>query len=263
MKIGAMTNPQRDLLEDLRQIAAEGFDYADITLEAPKAEPDQIDVQAVRRLLEELGMGVVCHAAPYLPVHNPSALVRRAALDELRRSLDTAAGLGARLLTTHYVGFPGFWPEATGYELYAQLYRLLCAEAAQRGLLVAMENGHRNAHQLKHFREIFARCPDLTLLLDVGHANIDVPKNQTREYLFSLADRLAHVHLSDNDGTADQHLPLGAPAKGGVSWRRVAADLKSFGYDGTVTLEVFAGERSYRQDSAARWRRWWAAHNAE
>jgi sugar phosphate isomerase/epimerase len=137
------------------------------------------------------------------------------------------------------------------------LYRLLCGEAAQRGLLVAMENSHRNAHQLKHFREIFARCPDLYLLLDVGHANIDVPKNQTREYLFSLADRLAHVHLSDNDGTADQHLPLGAPAKGGISWRRVAADLKSFGYDGTVTLEVFAGERTYRQDSAVRWRSWW------
>jgi sugar phosphate isomerase/epimerase len=263
MKIGAMTNPQRDLLDEVRQIAADGFDYADITLEAPRAEPDQIDVLAVRRLLDALGIGVVCHAAPYLPVHNPSALVRGAALDELRRSLDIAAGLGARLLTTHYVGFPGFWPEATGYELYAQLYRLLCGEAAQRGLLVAMENGHRNAHQLKHFREIFARCPDLYLLLDVGHANVDVPKNQTREYLFSLADRLAHVHLSDNDGTADQHLPLGAPAKGGVSWRRVAADLRSFGYDGTTTLEVFAGERSYRQDSAVRWRRWWATSGAE
>ncbi len=257
MKIGAMTNPQRDLADELRQIALEGFDYADITLEAPRAEPGQIDVAAARRLLDELGLGVVCHAAPYLPVHNPSALVRRAALDELRRSLDVAAGLGARLLTTHFMGLPAFWPEADGYELYAQLYRLLGGEAAQRGLLAAMENGSRNAHQLKHFREIFARCPDLLLLLDVGHANIDVPKNQTREYLFALADRLAHVHLSDNDGTADQHLPLGAPAKGGVSWRRVAADLKSFGYDGTATLEVFAGERSYRQDSARRWRAWW------
>ncbi|MFZ2359319.1 MAG: sugar phosphate isomerase/epimerase family protein [Anaerolineae bacterium] len=262
MKIGAMTNPQRDLLDEIRQIAAEGFDYADITLEAPRAEPGQIDAPAVRRLLDELGIGVVCHAAPYLPVHNPSALVRRAALDELRRSLDVAASLGARLLTTHYMGFPAFWPEATGYDLYTQLYRLLCAEAAQRGMLVAMENSPRNAHQLKHFREIFARCPDLYLLLDVGHANIDVPKNQTREYLFSLADRLAHVHLSDNDGAADQHLPLGAPAKKGVSWRRVAADLKSFGYDGTVTLEVFAGDRSYRQDSARRWRAWWGGTDA-
>lgn len=262
MKIGAMTNPQRELLDEIRQIAAGGFDYVDITLEAPKAEPGQIDPPAVRRLLDELGIGVICHAAPYLPVHNPSALVRRAALDELRRSLDAAAGLGARLLTTHFMGFPGFWPEASGYELYAQLYGLLCGEAAQRGLLVAMENSNRNAHQLKHFREVFARCPDLYLLLDAGHANIDVPKNQTREYLFALADRLAHVHISDNDGTADQHLPLGAPAKGGISWRRVAADLKSFGYDGTVTLEVFAPDRSFRQDSAARWRVWWGGADA-
>lgn len=257
MKIGTMTNPQRDLLDELRLIAAEGFDYADLTIEAPKAEPEQIDLKATRALLDDLGIGVICHAAPYLPVHSPSALVRRAALDELRRALDVAAGLGARLLTTHYMGFPGFWPEADGYELYAQLYARLCAEGSQRGVLVAMENGSKNAHQLKHFREIFARCPDLYLLLDVGHANIDVPKNQTREYLFSLADRLAHVHLSDNDGQADQHLPLGAPRQGGVSWKQVAADLKSFGYDGTVTLEVFARERAYRQDSAGRWQAWW------
>ena len=64
MKIGAMTNPQRDLLDEIRQIAAEGFDYADITLEAPRAEPGQIDAPAVRRLLDGLGIGVVCHAAP-------------------------------------------------------------------------------------------------------------------------------------------------------------------------------------------------------
>ena len=87
--------------------------------------------------------------------------------------------LGARLLTTHYMGFPAFWPEATGYDLYAQLYRLLCGEAAQRGVLVAMENSNHNAHQLKHFREIFARCPDLYLLLDVGQ-RLAAPADQRR-----------------------------------------------------------------------------------
>ena len=77
MKIGAMTNPQRDLADELRQMAVEGFDFADITLEAPRAEPGQIDIAATRRLLDDLGLGVICHAAPYLPVHNPSALARR------------------------------------------------------------------------------------------------------------------------------------------------------------------------------------------
>ncbi|MEZ4767038.1 MAG: sugar phosphate isomerase/epimerase family protein [Caldilineales bacterium] len=259
MKLGGMTNPQRNVLEEIDAVAADGFDFVDLTLEAPKSEPGQIDVNAVRRALDDHGLGIVCHAAPYLPVDNPSAAVRRAALDELLRCLDMAAQLGARLLTTHYVGFPGFWPETAGYELYAQLYGHLCGEGASRGVLVAMENQPRNSHQLKHFREIFARSPDLYLLLDVGHANIDVQRNLAREYLFALADRLAHVHISDNDGTADQHLPLGAPSKRGVSWRKVVADLKSFRYDGTVTIEVFASDRRYRRESLTRWRELWKA----
>ena len=257
MKVGGMTNPQRDVLEEIKAIGADGFAYVDLTLEAPKSEPQQIDVKAVRRALDDHGLGIICHAAPYLPVHNPSAAVRRAALDELLRCLDMAAQLGSRLLTTHYVGFPSFWPEAAGYELYAQLYGRLCGEGASRGVLVAMENQPRNSHQLKHFREIFARAPDLYLLLDVGHANIDVQRNLAREYLFALADRLAHVHVSDNDGAADQHLPLGAPSKRGVSWRKLVADLKSFRYDGTVTVEVFASDRRYRRESMARWNEWW------
>ena len=134
MKLGAMTNPQRELPDELRQIAAEGFDFADITLEAPRAEPQQIDVTATRRLLDELGIGVVCHAAPYLPVHNPAPLVRRAALDELRRSLDVAASLGARLLTTHYMGFPGFWPEAAGYARCTPSSIACCAARQRSGV---------------------------------------------------------------------------------------------------------------------------------
>ncbi len=263
MKIGAMTNPQRNLLDEIGLIAQGGFDYVDLAIEAPRAEPHQIDARAVRQLLDDRGLGVICHAAPYLPVHNPSALVRRAALDELLRYLDLAAELGARLLTTHYMFFPRSWPEHDGYELYAQLYARLCQEGRARNVFVAMENHTDNAHQLKHFREIFARSPNLYLLLDVGHANIDVPKNLAREYLFALADRLAHVHVSDNDGTADQHLPLGAPMRGGVSWHKVVADLKSFRYDGTVTIEVFANDRQYRQDSRQRWLAWWDATRHE
>ncbi|MCO5242369.1 MAG: hypothetical protein M9927_00775 [Anaerolineae bacterium] len=72
MKVGGMTNPQRDVLDEIRQVAADGFDFVDLTLEAPKAEPQQINAAAVRRALEDHGLGIVCHAAPYLPVNNPS-----------------------------------------------------------------------------------------------------------------------------------------------------------------------------------------------
>jgi len=244
LQIGAMTNPRRRVEEEIRWIGENRFDFVDLAIEAPQAEPEQLDVLAIRQLLEDFGLGVVAHAAPYLPVSSPSARVRQAARDELVRYLDVAAEVGASLLTTHFVGWPDWMAEGMAVELYGQLYDALCREAQKRGIAVAMENGPGYAGQLKALRRIFRRASNLQLLLDIGHANIHVAKNQTQEYLLALADRLAHVHMSDNDGTDDDHLPLGASRKGGVNWEREVEALRSFDYDGTITLEVF-GDRRY------------------
>ena len=45
---------------------------------------------------------------------------------------------------------------------------------------------------------------------------------------------LGHVHISDNDGYADLHQPLGA---GSLPWRRLMDLLDSEGYSGMVVLE--------------------------
>ena len=50
--------------------------------------------------------------------------------------------------------------------------------------------------------------PRLGLCLDVGHANA-VSKIPVRQWLKRLAPRLMHLHLHDNDGTFDFHLPPG------------------------------------------------------
>jgi sugar phosphate isomerase/epimerase len=77
----------------------------------------------------------------------------------------------------------------------------------------------------------------------VGHANIQVPKNQTREFLFDMGDRLINVYVSDNDGASNDHLPLGAVGHGGVDWQREVSNFRAFGYDRTVTLEVNGDRR--------------------
>src|SRR6516165_4521479 len=60
-----------------------------------------------------------------------------------------------------------------------------------------------------------------------------------------LGPKLLHVHLSENDGTADQHLPLGAAPRSTTSWPEHVKKLKAIGYDGTITLEVFAPRKEY------------------
>jgi sugar phosphate isomerase/epimerase len=243
MRIGAMNNPRRPLLDEIAWIAANRFDYIDLTVEAPAAAPESIDWPTVRKVLDDLGLGVVCHAAPYYPIHNPSPLVRQAALDELRRTVDIASVLGATIVTTHFLGWPGYLTENAGYEYYRQLFAVLIPHAAAQGISIAMENSSDNRHQLKYFREIFHRVPDLKLLFDIGHGNVNTAKSMTRDYLFALADRLVHVHLSDNDGRDDEHLPLGAPRRGGIDLGHEVRGLKTFRYDAGITVEVFGARR--------------------
>lgn len=257
MQLGAMNNPYAGVRKEIKAIAEMGFDYIDLTIEAPGAAVDGTNWKEVRQAVEDAGLGLVCHTAPYLPINNPSPLVRQAALDELRRSVDAAAILGAQVCTMHFLGWPGYLSEKDGYDYYRQLLTVLINHGKQRNIQIAMENSPDNRHQLKAFREIFARLPELKLLYDVGHGNIDTAKSMTSEYLFGLSDRLVHVHMSDNDGTADSHLPFGAAKRGTLKLKKELQTLRSFKYDGTITLEIF-GNRRWLQ-SCAQWvRELWA-----
>jgi sugar phosphate isomerase/epimerase len=58
-----------------------------------------------------------------------------------------------------------------------------------------------------------------------------------RDYLEAFSDRLAHVHMHDNHGKEDEHLPLG---KGKIDFPEVIRLLKDINYDRTITFEVFS-----------------------
>ena len=123
------------------------------------------------------------------------------------------------------------------------MYEILVKHGISQGVAVALENSPENRHQLKYFREIFHRVPELKLLFDIGHGNINTAKSMTRDYLFALSERLTHVHISDNDGQGDDHLPIGAPYQGGINLAHELRGLRSFRYDGGITVEVFGDRR--------------------
>ena len=257
MRLGAMNDPQRPLLDEIAWTADHGFDFVDLRLEAPHAALESTPWREVRAALDERGLGVIAHAAGYLPLSNPSPLVRQAALDEVRRSIDAAQGLGATLCTVRFTGWPAHLSEADGYTFCQQLFGVLIEHGRARGVEVALENGPENQHQLKWFRQIFHRLPTLKLLLDVAHCNLAPSSSLARDYLFALGDRLAHVHLSDNDGTRDAHLPFGVPASGGIDLARTLRDLHSFRYAGTITLQI-EGDRRWLLACAELVREMWS-----
>src|SRR5919202_4464820 len=94
-----MNHPARPLEDELRRIAAAGFDFVDLTLEPPAAWP--VDASRVRRLLDELGVAAVGHTAWSLPIASPFHELRERALELVRASLDVFAELGVARVNLH------------------------------------------------------------------------------------------------------------------------------------------------------------------
>jgi sugar phosphate isomerase/epimerase len=258
MKIGAMNHPARNPLEEIDWFGRHGFDFVDFTLEPPGADPGQIDPEAIRAALDRHGLGVVAHTAWFIPIASPFGSIREACLGEFRRALRTARQIGATVMNVHYGKSPGFFPKEQLVGWHVEVLSRLCQEAAEVSMTIVLEHiPHGGSEQLENITVIMEKVPVLRFHLDSGHAKLELGYDRWEEYLDRLGHKLLHVHLSENDGTADQHLPLGAAPRSTTDWPRHVKKLKATGYDGTVTLEVFAPHREYLLLSRDLLCRWW------
>src|SRR5215471_16948231 len=197
MKIGAMNHPARNPLEEIEWIAKNGFDFVDFTLEPPAADPDQIDLTAVRAALQRHGLGVVAHTAWFIPIGSPFGSIREASLAEFRRALRTAHQIGATVLNVHYGKSPSFFSKEQVIGWHVEVLSRLCEEAKSVGVAIVLEHvPHGGSEQLENIVAIMERVPLLRFHLDSGHAKLERANDRWEEYLDRLGPRLLHVHLS-------------------------------------------------------------------
>ena len=257
MLVGAMNHPGRSVAKELHRIAEDGFDFVDLTLEPPAAWPR--DGKEIGRLRKDLGLGAVGHTAWHLPFASPFADIAAPARDNFKRALDVFADADVELVNVHPDPRVPLNAADRIRARNAEVMAQLSEDAMQRGRRLMIENIDRVFADVDEMRVLLDAAPNAGLHLDVGHANLRLGlggRNRTAAFVDAFGDRLVHVHLSDNLGGADDlHLPLGA---GNIDWRGVVRTLKSGGYDGTVTLEVFAREREHLRVSRRLWLRWWS-----
>ena len=206
------------------------------------------DPKSLRATGEALGVGFTLHL-PFVEM-NPASLVpsvRQLSEDRLKRALEFGEALGARVGVLHTGQVPVRHPLALS----------LAREALEKTLTallplpfpVALENLALSEEDLlrgpEGLRELLDRFPQYGFCLDVGHALIELGPRGPLLYLEALEDRLLHLHLHDNHGQKDDHLPVGA---GSVPWARLAPFLKGFG--GTAALEVGGGAQGVRRSLA-------------
>jgi sugar phosphate isomerase/epimerase len=141
---------------------------------------------------------------------------------------------------------------------HVEVLSRLCQEAAEVGMTIVLEHiPQGGGDQLENIVAIMERVPLLRFHLDSGHAKLERGYDRWDEYLGRLGPKLRHVYLSENDGRADQHSPLGAAPRSTTDWPQHVQKLKATGYDGTITLEVFSSHREYLLLSRDLLRRWW------
>jgi sugar phosphate isomerase/epimerase len=254
MLIGMMNNPRLDACVEARWAADHGMEFLDLTVEGPHADLSQIDGPTLRSILEGAKMQAVGHTAWFLPFSSPFARVRRAAVDTAEETFDLFASIGARWVNVHMNLGPKMYPRDEQLSWNAECFAELAERAARRGLRIMPEHPPDSRVGVAEVRAVLEADPRLGFHLDVGHAHVGAQSLQG--FVTAFADRLAHVHLSDNNGEHDDHLPLGA---GRIDWPWALGLLKKAGYDGTITLEVFSADREFLLISARKTREWWAA----
>ncbi|CAN5565842.1 hypothetical protein BH24ACT14_BH24ACT14_05980 [soil metagenome] len=188
--------------------------------------PETRDPQRIAALSAASGLEVPVIHGPYMVLLRN--VLGSGYIDKTRASLELAAAMGARTMVAHA---PFRWERKARGWAVAEADGV--AEAA--GTTFAMENlfpvAGRNFSsvitpaELSVFRNV---------VFDTSHfavAGVD---------LFSawdaLADRVVHLHVSDNFGNGkDSHAPIGT---GVLPLERFMAHVGAGGYTGTVTLEL-------------------------
>lgn len=258
MLIGAMNHPDVDVVTEIEWMAAMRLDFIDLTMEPPRAASWQLDPQQVRAALEKHHLPVIGHTAYYLPIASPFEELRKAAVEECRRCLDLFAALGASWMNVHADSHSPFQTKQFFIDRNLQSLRQLLTYGQRVGVGIMVENIPGNDfNSAEDLGALLNGLPELGLHLDLGHCNLSPIRRNAEKILEAHANRLRHVHLHDNRGGEDDlHLPLGA---GRIDMPRTVRALKSCGYDGTITLEVFSSEKRYLEHSRDLLRSLWDA----
>ncbi|MFY9112253.1 MAG: sugar phosphate isomerase/epimerase [Bacteriovoracaceae bacterium] len=223
-------------LEQVREVSAQGYPFAEMSLYDPK-EVESMLAELVR-IREQTGTAYIAH---YPNEDNPFdiAVLRERFFPRLKRLVDLSRELGISKGTIH------FWMDVRWArpDLIAGKIDLLgemvdFAEA--RGITLCIEN---LSERVESFQKAFDEIPSLRMTLDIGHGQLLSRQNTSFAFIRHAFEKIAHIHVHDNRGGTsvkdDLHLALG---EGIIDYPGILKALGDKGYDSTITMEVKPGD---------------------
>jgi sugar phosphate isomerase/epimerase len=247
-----MELPAPAAVRKLRSLGWTTFEFSTEHLCALAKDPDPAArIAEFQAALAETGSRAPqAHSLLVANVAHSDPVRRRQDLETVETHLRLCARLGVRDVVVHPGGAEGYTSAAelkTHSRLNVEACKRLGGVAGELGLRIAIENvadaftkGRRWMGSLAcELLELIdaVGSPALGVVFDTSHANLQ--RLDLAAAIRELAPKLIGTHISDNDGSGDQHL---APGHGKIDWRAFVAALREIGYSGSFNLEI-GGER--------------------
>jgi len=149
------------------------------------------------------------------------------AMDELKRAIDVAEEMPFPRMVLH-MGGPRETADPRKRDAAFSSLEHLILHAKHAGVTICVENSTSEMGDPTYLRNFVdeTRLTGLRFNFDIGHAHLaDGPADERIEKSFTpLRDVMASVHLHDNHGDKDEHLP---PYDGTIDWPATIKTLKT------------------------------------
>lgn len=252
-RFGYLTNPSKDILKEIKKACRLGFDFVEIGIEPPLAMPEHLrkNRKEILAILNKNKMFAMAHTTWWVELGSFHEPVRKAWVIEGKKAIEVANELGIKEINFHAQTFGlallNRKSKRQTIQNFIKSLDELVDYAARFNMGVMIENlpqGKKKIFEPADYKHIFRRVKGLGFHLDVGHAFIWGGMRGVEKYIKTFKDRLWHIHLHDNHGELDEHLPIG---EGSIDFRKVVKALKRIGYNRTITLEVFARDKEIKE----------------
>lgn len=212
-----------------------GFDCTNISLEENKLDPrlHAKEIETVVQYANELGI-------PFRLSHLPFSATEEA----MRDAIDVTKMLGVDYTVVHPIAAvtpAAEYDEKAAYEQNKPYLSAVVDYANKVGVNVTIENmrlGYRDGSVKRY-------CADLESLIrqadelgigicwDTGHGHAAC--HIQSEALMAMGSRVKMLHINDNYGMGDYHLP---PFYGNIDWADTIKGLSAIGFNGIFSYEV-------------------------
>ena len=229
IKLGVSTLSATNMEEFLYECSNLGVKYIEIVKSYPNHDIDY-------ELIQSYDFKYSIHS-PLIDMNIASLTdsIREASVNELKKSIDDAIKINTTNVVVHpgKISFLGQPYEDYIYKLCINSFKQIKEYSENTGVNPLIENMpvipgfmYTDLKKLENTLENL----DMYMTLDIGHA-YTAEFNENDMY----SPRVKHIHIHDNNGDDDSHLPLG---EGSIQFNTIIDKYTKENYDGIYILEA-------------------------